>query len=115
MTHTRPRSQQDSAGVDEATKSALREADSIRRDVWSCMYAMASIRPPFSPSYIRQTLSDVEQRIKVDRRDAAKITRKAASVAVSEVAGLIQEADTKLAEWRSMFPDTTPLRIDNRA
>ncbi|KAE9383232.1 hypothetical protein BT96DRAFT_951526 [Gymnopus androsaceus JB14] len=98
----------------QATQSAFREAASLGSDLEECRRLMSHIAIPSSIESIQLALGDVEHRIKADREDLAKITRKEASNAVNKVTNLLDVVEESLREWREKFPDESPLKIDNR-
>lgn len=67
-----------------------------------------------SPTLIGKTLEEVEATIHDTGRDLASITAEGAAQEVNDAQEKLGVLKQSISAWRQHYPDTSPLRIDNR-
>lgn len=99
--------------MNQAGINALFTANQLKGDLNHCLQVLHEISPSSSHSEICSALSSIEDRLSVNKTDAQKIKRSEASEVMEKVGGLINEVENSLRHWRSKYPDTSPIRINN--
>ncbi|KAJ3817514.1 hypothetical protein F5880DRAFT_1492798, partial [Lentinula raphanica] len=99
--------------MNRAAIKACFQTDQIKKDLKECACALAGISSSASSSAVCPILFMVEERVSADWNEALKITRPEASEAIEEIRAMVEGLRKLLQEWRSQFPDTSPMRVNN--
>ncbi|KAL1749947.1 hypothetical protein FB107DRAFT_280126 [Schizophyllum commune] len=97
----------------KATEKAIEAADSVNRVLQQCERMLRNIRPSDARSFIIQTLSSVEDMVMREGDKLSRIKRPEARAAVARAAATLETVKTLLKTYSLLYPDATPIRIDN--
>lgn len=99
--------------MNQAAINALFSANQLKGDLEQCLQLLREISPASSPYDVCSTLSSVEDRLSANKAHAQRITRSEASEVMEEVGRLIKEVEHSLENWRSQYPDSSPIKVNN--
>ncbi|KAJ3830812.1 hypothetical protein F5878DRAFT_648200, partial [Lentinula raphanica] len=88
-------------------------ASQLKKDLEECILLLKNISLSESPLQIHSTLCSVEARVLSDKEEARRITRSEAIAILEDAAAMVRELESSLKDWRSLYPDNSPIRIDN--
>ena len=75
---------------------------------------LSQIPSPVETSTIQRVLSDVENTVQYIREHIQTVKRNEAAKAAGKVKHLLGLLEKSLETWRMQYPDSSPLKIDNR-
>jgi len=99
--------------MNQAGINALFTANQLKGDLEQCLQLLREISPASLPYDVCSVLSSVEDRLLANKTHAQQIKRSEASEVMEEVWGLIKKVEHSLANWRSQYPDTSPIKVNN--
>ncbi|KAJ3791507.1 hypothetical protein GGU11DRAFT_751644 [Lentinula aff. detonsa] len=67
----------------------------------------------FRATKLKKDLEEFEARVLADREEAQCITRLEATAILEDAAAMVQELESSLKNWRSLYPNDSPIQIDN--
>ncbi|KAJ3966209.1 hypothetical protein EV361DRAFT_809422 [Lentinula raphanica] len=88
-------------------------ATKLKKDLEECILLLKNISLSETRLQIHSTLCSVEARVLADKKEAQRITRSEATAILEDAAAMIQELESSLKNWRSLYPDGSPIQIDN--
>ncbi|KAJ3782494.1 hypothetical protein GGU10DRAFT_275427 [Lentinula aff. detonsa] len=88
-------------------------ATKLKKDLKECILLLKNISLSETHLQIHSTLCSVEARVLADREEAQCITRLEATAILEDAAAMVQELESSLKNWRSLYPNDSPIQIDN--
>ena len=97
----------------KSTLCAVSEAQNLSMELRSLSERLHGLSDRMDEDRIQALLTDVECGVTSLAEDLARINSSEASFAVEEAKAVLAEVRASLRNWRSRYPDTSPIRIDN--
>ncbi|KAI5895820.1 uncharacterized protein SCHCODRAFT_02495587 [Schizophyllum commune H4-8] len=103
----------DARSRNKATEKARIAAESVETALRQCERMLRAIKPHDTRNFIAATMSSVEDVVLNQREKLQKITRPEATEAVGRAVDVLEVVESLLEAHRLLYPDMTPLRVDN--